>query len=291
MAHVFSNTAFDYSSLNISRLYYDQVDFTFLHDIEFNGTTYSDVAAFTYDAGEYITGAFGGKNITFNEYGVTGGTVTGYVELIGNEVLWGIEKISYSAKALYNLALTSSNSDDLKALSTILNGNDSFDLSEFNDRVRGYNGSDKINGNGGNDILYGEAGNDTIRGGTGNDRLLGGLGNDTISLGSGKDILIFNSAPNTTSNHDLISDFKPVDDMIRLENAVFKKLGYTGALRSSNFVSDSSGHAHDSNDYIIYETDTGKLFYDSNGSASGGSQLIATLTNKAALGLADFFVI
>jgi hypothetical protein len=42
---------------------------------------------------------------------------------------------------------------------------------------------------------------------------------------------------------------------------------------------------------VIYETDTGKLFYDSNGSAAGGSVHIATLGPNLGLTRADFFVI
>jgi hypothetical protein len=43
--------------------------------------------------------------------------------------------------------------------------------------------------------------------------------------------------------------------------------------------------------HIIYETDTGKLFYDSNGNAAGGSVQIALLGINLALTSADFVLI
>jgi Ca2+-binding RTX toxin-like protein len=83
-----------------------------------------------------------------------------------------------------------------------------------------------------------------------------------------------------------------IDDTIRLENAVFTKLTLAGKpLASSAFLKNTSGLAADANDRIIYETDTGKLFYDSNGSAAGGSVHFATLSKNLALTYADFLVI
>ena len=80
-----------------------------------------------------------------------------------------------------------------------------------------------------------------------------------------------------------------LNDTIRLDNAVMSALG--SAMESGEFWTNTSGRAHDSSDHIIYETDTGKLFYDSNGSAAGGSTHIATLSANLALTYADFLVI
>ena len=63
-------------------------------------------------------------------------------------------------------------------------------------------------------------------------------------------------------------------------------LGASLATRKS-----ASGVAHDKNDHIIYETDTGWLNYDSNGSAAGGAVHIARLAPNLALTHADFVVI
>ena len=68
-----------------------------------------------------------------------------------------------------------------------------------------------------------------------------------------------------------------MDDSIELENAVFTKLGVVGALAAANFKANTTGRATDGNDYVVYETDTGRLFYDADGSAAGVSVMIATL--------------
>ncbi len=148
-----------------------------------------------------------------------------------------------------------------------------------------------LNGNGGNNVLNGVGGNDTINGGVGTDRLYGGLGNDKLTGGVGADAFVFNTTLNSSRNVDTITDFSVADDTIWLENAVFKTLTKTGTLASSAFFASTAGVAHDSNDRIIYETDTGNLYYDSNGSAAGGRVMFAHLKAGLALTYQDFLVI
>ena len=64
-----------------------------------------------------------------------------------------------------------------------------------------------------------------------------------------------------------------------------------GTLTANQFVKNTTGLAGDSDDHIIYETDTGWLYYDSNGSAAGGSTHFATLAANLALTTAHFVVI
>ena len=64
-----------------------------------------------------------------------------------------------------------------------------------------------------------------------------------------------------------------------------------GAFKSGEFWKSASGFAHDKNDRIIYETNSGWLNYDINGSAAGGAVHIARLAPNLALTHADFFVI
>jgi Ca2+-binding RTX toxin-like protein len=149
-----------------------------------------------------------------------------------------------------------------------------------------------IVGNSAANVLNGGAGNDSINGAAGNDSIYGGLGKDTLAGGAGNDRFVFHTALNATTNIDRITDFNVLNDTIVLENAIFKALGAnTGTLNSAMFWKNTSGAAHDSNDRIIYETDTGKLFYDSNGNAAGGSIHFATLSAGLALTYADFSVI
>ena len=67
--------------------------------------------------------------------------------------------------------------------------------------------------------------------------------------------------------------------------------GLGSALSSAGFWKSATGLAHDADDRIIYETDTGWLNYDSNGSAAGGSVRIAWLAANLTLTHADFAVI
>lgn len=148
-----------------------------------------------------------------------------------------------------------------------------------------------LTGNSGNNVLNGVGGNDTISGGAGADRLYGGVGNDKLTGGAGADAFVFNTTLNSSSNVDTVTDFSVTDDTIWLENAVFKTLTKTGTLASSAFYASTAGVAHDSNDRIIYETDTGNLYYDSNGSAAGGRVMFAHLKAGLALTYQDFLVI
>jgi Ca2+-binding RTX toxin-like protein len=144
-----------------------------------------------------------------------------------------------------------------------------------------------------NDILKGTTGINTIRGYDGDDAIFGYGGNDILTGGNGADIFVFNTTLNATSNVDTITDFVAVDDTINLENAVFAKLTTTGTLSASNFVANSTGTAGDSNDYIIYNTTTGALYYDADGSGSGAAVQFAILgtSSHPTITNADFVII
>lgn len=163
--------------------------------------------------------------------------------------------------------------------------NDSLTGNSGANLIRGGNGHDTVIGGSGNDTLYGDAGNDLLRGGTGNDILYGG---------AGKDIFRFDTAlgTSTTPNIDQIKDFSVLDDTIQLENAIFKSFATkTGVIGSGNFKANLTGRATDSNDYIIYETDTGKVFYDADGSGAAASVQIALVGTGLALSSADFVLV
>ncbi|MGO4839613.1 hypothetical protein AB4144_45945, partial [Rhizobiaceae sp. 2RAB30] len=131
--------------------------------------------------------------------------------------------------------------------------------------VNGTSGADTIAGKGSHFALIGNAGNDKLSGGTGNDRLHGGIGNDTLAGGAGNDVFVFDTALNTATNRDTISDFANVtgnNDTFYLDNAIFTKLG-AGAAHALNAAFFRVGTAAaDANDYIIYNKATGALFYD-----------------------------
>jgi hypothetical protein len=56
---------------------------------------------------------------------------------------------------------------------------------------------------------------------------------------------------------------------------------FGGSLAKAEFYSKSGAtKAHDASDRIIYDTDTGKLFYDDDGKGGHDSVLFAVLSNK-----------
>ncbi|WP_052954603.1 right-handed parallel beta-helix repeat-containing protein [Microvirga vignae] len=144
-------------------------------------------------------------------------------------------------------------------------------------------------GNNLNNTLVGNTANNTIKGSSGHDRLYGGAGNDLLYGGVGNDIFVFNTAPNSSLNKDKIMDFDARYDTIRLENAIFKSLKYTGTLSSSHFAIGSG--AKDSNDFIGYNKSTGDVWYDYNGSAAGGRTVFANIGANETVTNADFYII
>jgi Ca2+-binding RTX toxin-like protein len=138
--------------------------------------------------------------------------------------------------------------------------------------------------------LAGNSYANTVVGNAGANFINGGAGADTLTGLGGKDTFMFNTALGSP-NVDTITDFNVADDTIRLENGIFTAISGTGALTAAQFVKNTTGLAQDSSDRIIYETDTGKLFYDANGSASGGRLLFATLDKNLALTAGDFFIV
>jgi Ca2+-binding RTX toxin-like protein len=136
----------------------------------------------------------------------------------------------------------------------------------------------------------GNTANNTLVGNVGNNLLNGGAGNDYMVGGAGNDIFMFDTALGA-SNVDTVADFNVAADTIRLENAIFSTIAGSGTLTAAQFASNASGTAQDASDRIIYETDTGKLIYDSNGSAAGGAFHFGTLASGLAITNADFFMV
>ena len=129
----------------------------------------------------------------------------------------------------------------------------------------------------------------TLVGNGANNQLNGGLGNDTMTGGLGTDTFVFSTALGAT-NIDRITDFSVADDTIRLDDAVFAGLS-TGGLAASAFAANLTGAASDALDRIIYETDTGRLYFDADGNGAGARIHFATLAANVPLTNADFVVI
>jgi Ca2+-binding RTX toxin-like protein len=156
------------------------------------------------------------------------------------------------------------------------------------DTYAGTTGNDTYDGMGGNDTIRGAAGNDVLKGNTGNDKIYGGLGADTLTGGSGSDIFYFDTAPGA-GNVDRITDFSTVYDRIGLENAIFTNVGLAGTLASAAFYKGAA--AHDSSDRIIYNSATGAVLYDSDGTGAAAAVQIATIGTGLSVTYSDFVVI
>lgn len=170
---------------------------------------------------------------------------------------------------------------DLKA-GTAIDGFGKTDTLKSIEGVRGTGYADKLTGDAGDNWLRGDSGDDTIAGGLGNDQLRGDAGRDSF---------VFNTRLSAKDNIDEIEDFNVAADTIMLENAIFTKLSGTGTLSAAQFVANDSGTAKDKSDRIIYEKDTGNLYYDCNGSAAGQRKLFAIVADELKITADDFFII
>ena len=72
---------------------------------------------------------------------------------------------------------------------------------------------------------------------------------------------------------------------------MFATVGADGNLSADAFWSSTAGTAHDTSDRIIYDTDSGALFYDFNGTGKGGAVQFAQLQAGLSLTAADFFIV
>lgn len=159
-----------------------------------------------------------------------------------------------------------------------------------------------IEGNDNDNQLFGKAGDDWLTGRGGNDALDGDAGQDTLEGGSGSDVFIFNDAILTTTlnaskvitavasngNVDTIVDFESGVDKIDLSKTIFSKAvsaattDFFGELNPDFFKVGSA--ATDANDFIIYDSSNGNLYYDIDGSGSLGQVHFATLDTHPLLG-------
>ena len=157
-----------------------------------------------------------------------------------------------------------------------------------NNDLIGNSGNNSLFGVAGADFLDGGQGHDSLHGGTDNDTLVGGVGNDTLAGGLGTDIFRFTAALNASTNMDVIQDFD-TSDIIALSDDIFGGIGGPGSL-SANFFRVGTG-AGDANDHIIYNSATGQLFYDADGSGAGAQVLFAQLAGAPTLAANDFQII
>jgi Ca2+-binding RTX toxin-like protein len=156
----------------------------------------------------------------------------------------------------------------------------------FANVIKGSGVANKLFGLGGSDTLLGEAGNDRLKGGKGHDELSGGLGRDKLIGNGGRDKFVFDTALGG-GNVDNIKGFKSKKDKVWLDEEIFSAIG--GKLGKGEF--EVGKRADDANDYVIFNEDNRKLFYDVNGDASGGKVAFGKLGKGVALTHRDFAMV
>ena len=135
------------------------------------------------------------------------------------------------------------------------------------------------------DVLLGGDGNDYLVGKQGNDTIDSGVGSDFLAGGAGEDRFIFNSPE---SGVDTITDFSPEDDTLVFSAAGFDGNLTAGMVSSGMFTVGTT--ATDNQHRFIYDTDSGDLFYDSDGTGDREQVKLANLNNSLALTHSNFYI-
>jgi Ca2+-binding RTX toxin-like protein len=229
------------------------------------------------------TAATGNLVISYNGQQIT---VTNHF-VGGNNV---VETLSFSGGATYagfslgTGSYTISTDDSSPRASsvgvnTILSGSSAAETLTGNsgdDLIFGGGGIDTINGGNGTNLLVGDAGNDGITGGTGSDWLVGGAGNDTLTGGSGADHFVYML---TSDGSDTIADFNSAQgDTVDILVSAFGGGLTTGTDPATVFGSSATSTFGSASERFHYNTATGALLYDADGSGAGAAVTLATLT-------------
>jgi RTX calcium-binding nonapeptide repeat (4 copies) len=134
---------------------------------------------------------------------------------------------------------------------------------------------DTLTGSTGSDTLFGGDGDDLISGGKGADELLGGDGFDTFVI----------SQVNGGKSVDHIADFQSGFDHIQLEGLMFK--APLGTLAADQFA---LGAAQDANDRVIYDSQSGKVYWDADGVGRKAAVLVVQLNSLDQLLASDILI-
>ncbi len=143
-----------------------------------------------------------------------------------------------------------------------------------------------IAGNEANNFLYSKQGSDILLGNDGNDTLIGGLDDDTLTGGAGADKFV---RKYSTTGIDIITDFTPGEDLYCVSASGFGgDLVSRAVLAPEQFTLGAA--ATDENTRFIYNSTSGALFFDVDGTGSSEQVQIATLSIGLAMTSADILV-
>jgi Ca2+-binding RTX toxin-like protein len=182
----------------------------------------------------------------------------------------------YVVDSLRDVIIEQSGWDTIKTLN----------LSEINlQRYRGIEAAEYTGT--GSATLIGNQSNNSLVGNVGSDTLIGKFGNDTLTGAGGSDKFVFNAKLDAQFNFDQITDFSIGTDKLVLDKTIFTR--FTSAVQSSNLVIGTD--AQDSDDYLIYDSNTQTLYYDADGNTAGAKVAFAQLVGVNSLSSSDFSVI
>ena len=258
-------------------------------------SSFSNYGATTVDLGAPGSDIY--STLPNSSYGTYSGTSMASPHVTGAAALLWSQNPTWTAQQIKNRLM--STGDSISALNgKTVSGKR---LNIYNALIiNGTAGADNLTGTANADVINGLAGNDTLNGLAGNDTLSGDAGNDTLTGGLGADKFIYNTNAAFTTTAvgvDTITDFNiSQTDQIVLDKTTFTSISSaagTGFSVASEFAKvTSDALAATSAADIVYNTTTGGLFYNQNGTAAGlgtGARFL-TLTNKPALTATQFLI-
>jgi Ca2+-binding RTX toxin-like protein len=140
-------------------------------------------------------------------------------------------------------------------------------------------------GSNGNDVIYGGGLADNLSGGFGNDVLIGAAGADVLSGGAGADQFRYNGGE---IGIDQILDFTPGTDRITLANPSADYAGFNHTTNISVVQGPGITAATSADSTFLYDSASGLLSYDADGSRVGGVIALAYLPPGLTLNASDF---
>lgn len=191
------------------------------------------------------------------------------------------------------------------------NGHDTIGGNDGNDRIRSWGGDDELSGGIGNDKLFGDSGTDTLNGDDGVDKLFGGAGNDILNGGSNADRLVGGGGIDTLtgglgrdtfvfavagSGNDTITDFWTVQgDKLEIDASAFGGGLVAGGLTANQLVAGPGATANQASGQFLFDTSTGQLRWDADGTGGGAAVNVAILNKSGnavtSLLISDFDIV
>jgi Ca2+-binding RTX toxin-like protein len=151
----------------------------------------------------------------------------------------------------------------------------------YGDRLYGTSAANRFDGGAGDDIIYALDGDDILVGADGADSLIGGRGADTLAGGAGADRFYFTGID---QGGDIIADFEVGIDEVWLASGAF---GGSAVLISGAGTPDLL-LAGTSTASMVYDTESGAIYFDADGAGAAATIHLATLTGAPTLTSDDF---